>query len=734
MMLKKLALLIVICLIPIASPVPSKTMAQSEQQIPYLYYFSPDYQAFIIERADGVDSRLLGDGLMPIPADGYNSIAQSAWSVSGQWFAWTVAIRGPYGHWLSENTFLLSADGSRRIPAFDEYEHVRFQWSPQEDLLFAVGANTERQETYTYEEDYLLINPQTGETSLIFSPTPTTATEYEDGGYIADYIAPAIRWARNGQHVAVSKSGSEQVTIINREGQMHQLNITNPILAQEPSQFGYYGRVVPENMQMIYHGETDLIVQDAVHQTSLSFDDIPVQQAFWADDGQYALLMGEGVWLLSMPDERLTLIDADFAFEVPDSIDPPRIWSPDSQHALLWNTSGELFHFDLAQQNLTILDVETRENYPTIYWQWIQDNVVAVSSLYDYNARQKPLYFYNFGTVEEQIIDLVEPLERLETDYVSFYGDRFQMSPDGHVLAFINEGAVLYDLEADTIQGIRPDYNSFFANYGGEVYWHPDGEWLLVHEDGLVAGGGFIRHIGVLSRDGQIRRDLGDHVRWLPEQVTPDQLPPPPVSPLFPQPTQVLHGDTWQFYISWRLDGEQLITGLDLWFGGDTDLIAWNLETQTSTVVFEAVPTSKRVGWETDTGGHYVPVLVDAPSLEGYEAYQVKAFSPDGQQVVIYDNNQGLSIYEVDGNTTGEMLLTLTNSTITSVSYSPDGRLIAFGSQWKRVEIWDVQTGEQLVTLPNNGAGVAFSPDGAYLAVTISWDIQIWDVGLLLGE
>ena len=37
---------------------------------PYLYYFSEERHAFIIERADGTESRLLGQGVIPINAVG----------------------------------------------------------------------------------------------------------------------------------------------------------------------------------------------------------------------------------------------------------------------------------------------------------------------------------------------------------------------------------------------------------------------------------------------------------------------------------------------------------------------------------------------------------------------------------------------------------------------------------------------------------------------------------------
>ena len=96
------------------------------------------------------------------------------------------------------------------------------------------------------------------------------------------------------------------------------------------------------------------------------------------------------------------------------------------------------------------------------------------------------------------------------------------------------------------------------------------------------------------------------------------------------------------------------------------------------------------------------------------------AWHPDGvrlawggqdKHVHILDSRSGLELSTFKGHL----------GTVTSVAFSPDGKMLASDSWDGRLRLWDVLTGAEIINTPEGPEGIHFSPDGKHLAV-YSWE------------
>jgi WD40 repeat protein len=115
--------------------------------------------------------------------------------------------------------------------------------------------------------------------------------------------------------------------------------------------------------------------------------------------------------------------------------------------------------------------------------------------------------------------------------------------------------------------------------------------------------------------------------------------------------------------------------------------------------------------------------------LRGITQYQ---YSPDGMYLAVAEGEDTTEIHLLDAHTYQEISSWSAHANwINDLAFSPDGTRLASTSGDMTVKLWQVPTGEELLTLRGHTAStgdIVFSQDGARLATT-SYDgtIKVWD-------
>ena len=189
--------------------------------------------------------------------------------------------------------------------------------------------------------------------------------------------------------------------------------------------------------------------------------------------------------------------------------------------------------------------------------------------------------------------------------------------------------------------------------------------------------------------------------------------------------------------VSFSSDGTTLVSG-----SNDGTVRLWDIQTRNTAILsghlafismaFSLDGTTLAAGARREIKLWDVTTRRYIATLEGHTNWvQSVSFSPDGSILASGAWDNTVKLWDIATRTNIATLEGHTNR-ITSVSFSPDGAILASGAGDNTVKLWDIATRTNIATLEghtNRVRSVSFSPDGAILASGADDNtVKLWDI------
>ena len=189
----------------------------------------------------------------------------------------------------------------------------------------------------------------------------------------------------------------------------------------------------------------------------------------------------------------------------------------------------------------------------------------------------------------------------------------------------------------------------------------------------------------------------------------------------------------------------------------DGKVSVWEIETEKLLQTFDTKSGQMSLAWSPD-GKYLASALFNisiwdvekgqsVKTLKGHSYYIYSlSFSPDGGLLAsasldntarIWNVNSGEQTKKIEANGfsrtwKGKTIIDPIKVPVTAVAFSPDGKHLATGGADKLVHLWDVSTGKPVRTMQGHSMAITdleFSPDGKRLASSsLDQTIRLWSL------
>lgn len=765
--------------------------ADEENRPPYLYYYSGILNAFVIERADGTDSRTLARDVIP---KNHNEIHQPVWSPSGRWLAWRSAENGGLGpSWYSG--WIISSDGTRRLTLLDHPTDVLvhtdvMEWAAGDDLLFVSEVVVDENRENAIQR-FMLIDAD--------SETIIASSTFE-ANFPEDPIS--FSWLPDAQGVAVFRQ-SQMLDQLERVYSLHlTLLLTDGTTRSETYAAKTALSLSPDGrLAYITADEEHLVIQNLFEGSTQEYalahhaDDSYENDLVWnpkqnvaiyyvphAEHSELRLLdfNVEDNLLLKSDVQRLT----DGRPQVGHRPVSPGLWSPDGERFLFLTADGSHWVLELADRSLSLL--ENMPDYETISWaehsqQLLLENDTG-TVVYDLLSQQSTL-----------VTQIIKPAADVTEVNLSF------PSPNGqHVGLSVNE---ILRIESGTTRHFSIHSAATYATpFIHDYNWHSEGSWVIITTNVTFSGccgpNAYLVLQGDAVDNDDHRRELtvrwGNSAGWVPQRAI-NHLAVGHLESVLQQPDQTYRFDDRVTGLAWSPDGRSIavVTHRGAVFMRDiaspvASLPVFNLNSPCGPDGF--YPPCP-VYWENDVIfiGNQAWDTVERTAFMAANEDRVECYitdcitalsdviSPDGRwlarpnerrRVDVIDQQSGeiIGTFALENRdviasmewvndklvmhfapeiiifspeTRETRVLESVRSTgyadrFYTVSVSPDGRFVAGGSIVTETHLWEIETGKLVTVLNWYAQDLAFSPDGRWLALGNTDLVTLWDLSVFV--